>query len=372
MPAQATLVINLNQITENTQILQALMPSIQIVGVTKATCGSPEVAAAMLKGGATAIGDSRLENIERMREAGIEAPMWLLRASTHGLADETVRLADISLASEYDLVKSLERACKRQDKRHRIIPMVDLGDRREGMMPSELSNFLDLISKFEHIDVAGIGVSLTCFAGVVPDATNLGELVELAAAAKERLTREPEEKEEGAEVPERHEEPEWFVSGGNSSSIHAAITGTMPEGINSLRIGESILLGVDTLTRQAYTGLYTEAITLQAPMIEVKQKPSAPKGEIAQDAFGGRPEFEDRGDRWRAILAIGRQDVDPDGITALDQRIKVLGASSDQTIVDVDILPRTPVVGEWVPFVPDYSAMLRLFTSPYVKKEFRS
>lgn len=353
MPAQATIIVELSQITDNTEVLVSRMPGIDIVGVTKATCGSPEVAQAMLDGGATAIGDSRIENIARLREAGIEAPLWLLRSPTPGLADDVVRLVDISVAVDFDSVKALERACKRQEKKHSIMVMVDLGDRREGMMPEDLPNFLDLVSKLPNIEVAGIGTSLTCWAGVKPDAENLGELAALAAAAEEQLDKK------------------LIVSGGNSSSYQAAVTGIMPEAVNSLRIGESILLGVDTLDRMAIPGLRLEAVRFQAPVVEIRQKPTKPRGEIAQNAFGEHAEFEDRGWRWRALLAAGQQDIDPDGIVAIDGRVRVLGATSDHLIVDVDVLPRQPVVGESYPFIPNYSAMLRAFTSPYVKKEFR-
>jgi ornithine racemase len=353
MPAQVTVVVDLNQIKDNTEILAARMPGIEIVGVTKATCGSPQVARAMLDGGATAIGESRLENIARLREAGIDAPMWLLRSPTLGQADLTVELVDVSLISEYDTAKALNRACKRQERRHSIMAMVDLGDLREGMLPADLPGFLEQASALSNIDVVGIGTSLTCFAGVVPDEKNLGELAELAAAAEKQLDKK------------------LIVSGGNSSSIDAAAAGVMPEAINNLRIGESIILGVNTLTRLPLPSLYIEAVEVQVPVIEVKKKPSVPRGEIAQDAFGGHVEFKDRGDVYRAVCAVGRQDVDPEGLLAIDRRITVVGGSSDMMIVDVDVLPRTPVVGEYIPFTPNYSAMLRLFTSPYVIKEYK-
>ncbi|MRR12502.1 hypothetical protein EG835_08575 [bacterium] len=117
-------------------------------------------------------------------------------------------------------------------------------------------------------------------------------------------------------------------------------------------------------------GLHTDAITVTAPVIECALKPSVPIGEIAQDAFGGRPVFEDRGERMRAILAIGRQDVDPGGIRPLDSGALVLGASSDHLIVDVHDLPARPAVGDALTFVPNYSATLRLFSSAYVTKEY--
>ena len=101
------------------------------------------------------------------------------------------------------------------------------------------------------------------------------------------------------------------------------------------------MLGVDPATREQIPGLelFTDAVTLSAPVIECKVKPSMPIGTSAQDAFGGSPVFEDRGLRRRAICAIGRQDAPPEGLTPLDPRIRVLGASSDHLVLDVDDLP---------------------------------
>ena len=352
MRVRATVTVDLAKITENTKRVRAHLPGVEVVAVTKVTCGTPEVAGAMLAGGAVAIGESRLENIVRQRAAGIEAPFWLLRATPPALAAETVRLADVSLASEIVAVEALDRAAAAEGVRHGVLAMVDLGDLREGMLPAELPEFLDRVAALAHIDLVGIGTSLTCYGGVVPDEENLGELARLARAASERLGRP------------------MLVSGGMSSSIDAALSGHLPGPVDNLRIGESIILGVSTVTREPLPGLHTDAITLEAPVIECKLKPSAPTGRIAQDAFGNVPAFEDRGERWRAICAIGRQDAHPAGLRPLDPRVEVLGASSDHLILDVHDLPVRPGVGDTVGFVPNYAATLALFTSPYVDKRF--
>jgi ornithine racemase len=99
-------------------------------------------------------------------------------------------------------------------------------------------------------------------------------------------------------------------------------------------------------------------------------KPSLPIGCAAQDAFGNAPVFEDRGERRRAICAIGRQDVVPEQLRPVDPRVIILGASSDHLVLDVHDLPVPPAIGEPVTFVPGYSSTLQLFTSPYVVKAF--
>ena len=352
MHSRATVTIDLAMITENTRCIVDALGGREVIGVTKVTCASPEVARAMLAGGASGLADSRLENIAHLREAGITAPIWLLRSPTPALADETVRYADVSLESELVTVRALDAAAREAGTRHGIIAMVDLGDLREGVMPEELPRFLKGVMAIENNNIIGIGTSLTCYGAIIPTADNLGMLAALASVS---------EKEVGHPL---------VVSGGMSSSLDALVAGDLPPAVTNLRIGESILLGVSTVTREPILGLHTDAITLSAPIIECLRKPSKPRGTSAQDAFGGRPSFQDRGVRRRAICAIGRQDAPPEGLIAVDPRAQVLGASSDHLIVDVEDLPTVPKVGDTLKFVPNYSAMLRLFTSPYVDKVF--
>lgn len=348
----ATITIDLGKIEDNARTVASSLPGVGIVGVTKVTCGTPEIARAMLAGGVTALGESRLQNIARMRDAGIGGPFWLLRSPTPALADETVGLADVALVSEIDVVAALDAAAARVGRRFRIVVMVDVGDLREGVMPATLPTFLERAGAFPHVEILGIGISLTCYGAIIPTAENLGELALLARTA-ERITGRP-----------------LLVSGGMSTTLDAFVAGDMPERIDNLRVGEAIVLGVSPATREQILGLHTDALLLRAPVIECQLKPSKPIGISAQDAFGNRPAFEDRGERRRAICAIGRQDVVPEQLRPVDERITVLGASSDHLILDVHDVPTQLKVGEAIEFVPGYSATLALFTSAYVRKEF--
>ncbi len=350
MLSRATLTIDLAKIADNARQVVAALPEVDVVGVTKVACGTPEVARAMLAGGVSALGESRLENVERLRAAGIDAPVWLLRAPTPGLADEAVRLVDVSAISELATAVVLDDAAARAGAKHQVLAMVDVGDLREGMMPSELPGFIDAVERMSHLELIGIGTSLTCYGAIVPDERNLGQLAALAKAAQLQVGRR------------------LVVSGGSSTSIAPVLAGRAPAAIGNLRIGEAILLGVDPATREPIRGLslHTDALCLAAPVIECKVKPSMPMGISMQDAFGTVPVFEDRGERRRAICAIGRQDAPAEGLRPIDSRIKVLGASSDHLVLDVEDLPVPPGIGDAIEFVPGYSAVLQLFTSLYV------
>jgi predicted amino acid racemase len=352
MLAQATLTIDLAAVEHNARAVVSALAPIEVVGVTKVTCGDPLVARAMLAGGVSALGESRLENMQRLRDAGINVPLWLLRSTTPGLAEKTVALADVSLESEIDAARALDNAAAALGRRHSIVVMVDVGDLREGLMPQAVPEFLRAAADLEHIDIVGVGTSLTCYGAIVPDATNLGRLAEVAHTAEQQSGRS------------------LWLSAGSSTSIGPLLSGALPEGAHDVRIGEAIVLGVDPATREPVPGLdlRRDALTLAAPVIECAVKPSLPTGTSSQDAFGGVPSFEDRGTRRRALCAVGRQDVPPEGITPVDHRVRILGASSDHLVLDVEDLPVPPRVGDAVRFAVGYSATLRLFTSPYVHK----
>src|SRR5665647_2959135 len=167
--------VDLKKVRDNAERVVSHLPGIDVVAVTKATCGSPDVGAAMLAGGAVALGESRLENAERLRAAGVTAPIWLLRAPVPDLAGEAVHLAEISLESELETVVALDRAGGRQSRRHGVVAMVDLGDLREGMMPADLPAFVAAVEPLRHVDLVGVGVNLTCYGAIMPDEVDVAE-----------------------------------------------------------------------------------------------------------------------------------------------------------------------------------------------------
>ena len=342
--------IDLVKLHHNARWLVELLADrgISVTGVTKATLGSPEIAAALLRAGVSALGDSRIENIEAMRLAGVSAPMTLIRSPMLSQADRVVAHADVSFNTELDVISKLSFAAQRARRTHGIVLMVELGDLREGIMPGDLENTVREALRFPNLVFKGIGTNLACRSGVSPDARNMSELSALAGSIEAAF---------GLTVD--------IVSGGNSANLNWALSGADTGRINDLRLGESILLGREPLHRQPIDGLHTDAITLVAEVIESKVKPSQPWGELAQTAFGERPCVKDRGHISQTILAIGHQDTDPCGLRP-PPGIEILGASSDHLIVDSggDGL----CIGAEMMFQLNYSVLVRAMTSPFVAK----
>ncbi|MGB3561538.1 MAG: alanine/ornithine racemase family PLP-dependent enzyme [Thermoanaerobaculia bacterium] len=342
--------IDLDKIQHNARTLVELLAvrGISVTGVTKATLGSPEIAGALLRAGVSALGDSRIENIEAMRHARVPASMTLLRSPMISQADRVVAHADVSFNTELDVISKLSSAAQETKRTHGIVLMVELGDLREGILPGDLEDTVRETLRFPNISLRGIGTNLACRCGASPDARNMAELSALAGSIEATF---------GLTVD--------IVSGGNSANLDWALSDADTGRINDLRLGESILLGREPLHRQPIDGLHTDAMTLVAEVIESKVKPSQPWGEIAQTAFGEEPPTTDRGDITQTILAIGRQDTDPSGLEP-PRGIEVLGASSDHLIVDSGDYHFS--VGETIEFQLNYSALVRAMTSPFVAK----
>ena len=153
------------------------------MGVSKAVQGDPSVAEALISGGVETLADSRLENIERMRCAGVAADFVLLRSSPSQAA-ATVRLADISLNTELTTLRELSRCAVEQQKQHRFVVMVELGDLREGVLPEDLVGFVRSTLCLPNIELVGLGTNLACFRGAPPDDFNMRQLSELAGVVE--------------------------------------------------------------------------------------------------------------------------------------------------------------------------------------------
>ncbi|MET0104722.1 MAG: alanine/ornithine racemase family PLP-dependent enzyme [Sedimenticola sp.] len=349
------LTIDLEKIEHNARIIVRLCADhgIEVTGVTKVTCGSPQIARAMIRGGVGSIADSRFENIRRLREAGIEVPFMLLRLPPLTGVSEAVAGAQLSLNSEAVVVRAISDAALARGLVHDVMLMVDLGDLREGIWPDDLPAVVEEVIGCQGTRLVSLGTNLACFGGVVPTEETMNRLVTLAD-----------------EIEATFDIRFKWLSGINSSGLELIAAGRMPERINHARIGEAILLGRETTRRRPWPDTFQDAFQLHGEILELKRKPSVPLGERCEDAFGQTPSFEQRGTVLRALVNIGREDADIEGLSCRDPGMRILGASSGYLVVDVTAAQRETDLGDELVFDLNYSALLAAMTSEYVKKRF--
>lgn len=344
--------INTVKIGMNAEVLLKLYKTkgIDIMGVTKGVCGVPEIAKVLVDKGIHLLGDSNVKNLKKMREANIKAEFVLLRTPALSEIDSVIKYADISLNTELAIIKSLSAEAKKKKVVHKIILMIEMGDLREGILSEDLDEFIDEVLNLPNINLIGIGANFACFGGVKPTKDKMEELSSLSK-----------------EIEKKFSISLTYVSGGNSANYSWFKTTENIGHINNLRVGESILLGKETLYRMNIPGLFTDAFTFISEVIESKIKPSVPYGEIAQNTVGLSPHFEDRGTIRRAILGVGFQDVKVSGLTP-NVDVEIIGSSSDHTVVDAKKIDLQ--VGDEIAFSLNYAALLSVMSSPNVSKQY--
>ena len=346
------LVIDLEKLRHNGQMLCQMAAADgldSLAFVTKVFCAMPPMVAALEELPNPYLADSRIENLANYPATGKQK--ILLRLPMPSQAEQVAAHADISFCSEPAALSALDRAAGHLGRRHKVVLMVDMGDLREGVFFRDRADLLALARQAEdaaNLELYGMAFNVTCYGSVIPTQQTLDDFRALVRLVEEDV---------GRRLP--------FVSCGNSSSLYMLKQADF-SGFNNLRLGESLLLGRETAYGADLPGLYQDVVILEAEVVESKVKPSYPIGKIGVNAFGQTVEYTDKGDRLRAIAAVGQQDIDCGGLTPLQKGMEVVGASSDHLILDATQCPAR--VGDVVRFRLDYSAALRAFTSPYVEK----
>lgn len=342
--------IFLDRISSNIRKLQEVLSPVEIMGVTKGVCGDPYIAREMVNNGIRYLGDSRIQNIKRMRAKGIDARIFQIRSPQLSEIRETVKYADGAFVSELKIVKALSEKSREIGKKFAIIVMVELGDLREGVLPRDMPVFIKEAIGY-GANIVGIGTNLGCFGGVIPTREKMENLL----GVRDKI------ESMGIELE--------IVSGGATDTISLFENGKI-QGINQLRIGEAILIGHDTTGNRKIDYLRQDTFIIEAEIIELKEKPSMPYGIIGRDAFGNIPHHVDRGIRKRAILALGRQDIDFEYLIPLEKGVEILGGSSDHMVVDVTDSKNVYEIGDVMSFYPLYPSLLKSMCSSHVKKRY--
>lgn len=339
---------------ENIEYMQRLANENGIPNITfviKAFAGNKGIIKVLEETNLHSIGDSRIHNLKQYES--INRSKMLLRIPMISETKDVLQYSDISLQSELSVIKALNQEAKKQNKKHNILIMFDLGDLREGIYYKD--DYIPIIQKIQamkFIQIKGIGTNLTCYGGLVPDETILNRLIDIKHKIEANCHINLE-----------------MISGGNSSSVTLFGTNKIPQEINHLRLGESILFGKETSYSTDLPNMHHDVFELQAEIIECKQKPSIPDGTTSINSFGEVPEIEDLGIMTRIILAIGKQDLILSNITPKDKDLILLGGSSDHLILATK--QNKYRVGDIISFEINYPALVHLMSSDYVQKVFQ-
>ncbi|MFQ6551900.1 alanine/ornithine racemase family PLP-dependent enzyme [Aestuariibius insulae] len=341
--------VDLSKIRVNTQtVVRRLGPrGIGVTAVTKAVCGHPAIAKAILDGGALGLTDARINNVQRLRQAGITCPVTLIRTPMLSQVDEVVQFCEASYNTEIAVIAALASAAIRKDKVHGIILMVEMGDRREGILPENVAEVAQQVMTMEGVALTGIGANFACLSGIAPSASQMASLCDLANEV------------EGVCGPFLK-----TVSGGNSANLPWALGDRTTGRINDLRLGEAILLGVDPTSGDQIGGMYTDAFTLVAEVIETGVKPAPFPIALTDPTTERLRTVTSRGASARMILAMGHQDTDILGLS-MPVGSTLIGATSDHLVIGTSRSMKQ--VGSEVRFQMNYNALMHAMAAPDIE-----
>ncbi len=354
----AYITLNTAKLKENYEHLDKMFKghSIEWSVVAKMLCGNKKYLEQLIGLGIKQVCDSRISNLKTIKSIAPEIETVFIKPPPKRSAARIVEYADVSFNTEYETIKLLSQAAVQQNKLHKIVIMIELGELREGVMREQFIDFYSKVFELPNIEVAGIGTNLTCMYGVLP---NHDKLIQLC------LYKQLVEAKFNKKIP--------YISGGSSVTIPLIDKGLLPAGINHFRVGETLFLGTDVYNSEPYHHMHNDVFKLHAEIIELNEKPVIPTGELGQNLMGHVASFDESlsgTSSYRAIVDVGLLDVEEGHIRPVEADMQIAGASSDMIVIDLGDNPRNLKVGDMIAFDLDYMGILRLMNSDYVDKKF--
>ncbi len=323
--------------------------------VSKMLCGNKDFLTVLLSLGITQVCDSRTSNLKIIKSINPTIETIYIKPPAKRAINNVVKYADISMNTEMETIKMLSAAAKQQNKTHKVIIMIELGELREGVMGDNFVDFYADVFNLDNIEVVGVGANLSCLYGVLP---NHDKLIQLS------LYKQLIEAKFNKKIK--------YVSGGSSVTIPLIFQNLLPTGVNHFRVGETLFLGTDVYNNTVLEGMSHDVFRLYTEIIELTEKPIVPHGDFGTNVDGLSYQFDEKligQTTLRAIVDIGLLDVEDKHLKPRDADITFVGASSDMLVIDLGTNVKKYKVGDLIEFEMDYMGTLRVINSRYVDKK---
>ena len=322
--------------------------------VTKLLCGNPLYLKELIDLGIKELCDSRVSNLKAIKKLASHVQTVYIKPPAKRSIKTIVQYADVSFNTELETIRLIAEEAQRQNKVHKIIIMVEMGDLREGVMGEDLVKFYGEVFELKGIEIIGIGANINCLSGVLPTQDKYIQL---------SLYKQLIETRFNLSIP--------WITAGTSITLPLLFRKQLPGSINHFRIGETLFFGNNLLTNEPIPGMKTGVFRLFAEIIEISEKPIVPIGYLAENPSGETVDIreEDYGVlAFRAIVDVGLLDIQTEFIEPEDEALKIVGASSDMLILNLGPQYKAYQVGDVIPFRLKYMGALGLFNSDYIEK----
>ena len=323
--------------------------------VSKLLCGTERYLKILCDLDINEICDSRISNLKLIKEINSEINTVYIKPPAKDNISEMVRYADVSFNTEFTTIKWISEEAVKQDKTHKIIIMIELGDLREGVLGDDLTDFYKKVFELPNIEITGIGSNLNCLYGVLPSTDKLLQL---------SLYKKLIEAKFNQKIP--------WVTGGTSLVIPLLFKKQIPVDMNHFRIGETLYFGNNLIANKQIEGMNDDVFKLHSQIIEINEKPVIPNGVMEENPSGESFVINENDygkTSYRALLDVGVLDIsDPNFLIPENDNLKIVGASSDMIVVDLGSNETGLKVGDFLQFKLKYMGALRAFNSEYIDK----
>lgn len=308
---------------------------IEVVAVLKGVLGNKHIAQALIGKGITSFADTNIEHLKLIKELSSDSTCMMMRSPALSEIPEVVRYSDMTLISEIEAIQAINTEAAENHKVHDLILMVESGDLREGILVKNLIPFIQKIIHLKHVRIAGLGMNFACFNECMPTEAAMKLISDLADQVEDTFNIQLD-----------------WISGGNSTMYEWAKTSINHHRINQVRIGESILCGMNPLDHSIIPELKQNAFRLYLEVIEAKQKGK----KVLKENYVSR-----------LLFNIGKQDTDIEGLMP-DLDLEIVNHSSNHMAA----ITRDDSIqfGSIMRFNLNYNAMMMSMTSPNVYKRF--
>lgn len=322
--------------------------------VTKLLCGNQLFLKELINLGIKQMHDTRITNIRTIKNLDPSIQTVYIKPPAKRSIPNLIKYADVSFNTDFYTIKLLSQEAGKQNKVHKIMIMIEMGDLREGVMGDHVLDFYEKVFLLPNIEIIGIGTNLNCLNGILP---NQDKLIQLC------LYKQLIEMKFNRKIP--------WISGGTSVTLSLLLKKQIPAGVNHFRIGEALFFGNDLFTGKPFKGMETDVLKLFTEIIELYDKPVIPSGVQIENVAGHIPKFrpEDHGkSSFRAIIDIGLLDINPNYLLPEDETIIIIEASSDMLIIDLGDNLKGYKTGDLLSFNLRYMGALGLMNSNYIEK----
>lgn len=349
--------LDANKLAHNFNFLNQLFGSNNIFwgAVSKMLCGNVPFVNELLALGIKEVHDSRISNLKVIKTINPEVQTVYIKPPASQVVKSLIRYADVSFNTEFGTISMISEEAVRQNRVHKIIIMVEMGDLREGVLGDNLIDFYSKVFQLPNIEIIGLGTNLNCLNGVMPSHDKLIQL---------SLYKQILEITFKVKIP--------WISGGSSVTIPLLLKKMLPGSINHFRIGETLYFGNNLVTGKTIKGMKDNVFTLFAEIVELMEKPVVPFGEMGTNVAGEHVEVKESDygrSSCRALLDLGLLDVDLKNLKPIKQDFQIIGASSDMISIDLGKNGRKLKVGDQVGFYLDYMGVLKVMNSNYIDKK---